>query len=79
MNALTSYLSQLSIKKKHFFLFLFLSLLINDCILIYLETIILYIYNFLILFFILGPAHLFLTFLYPDSRRPLISQALSNK
>ena len=33
-------------KKKNLFLFLFLSLLVNDCILIYLETMILSIYNF---------------------------------
>ena len=41
--------SQSSIKKKHF-LFLFLSLLVADCILMYLEITILCIYSFLILY-----------------------------
>ena len=36
--------------KKNIILFLILSLLVNDCILIYLETTILSIYNFLILY-----------------------------
>ena len=50
MNALTSTKkknpSQLNIKKKNIILHLFLSLLVDDCILMYLETIILYTYNF---------------------------------
>ena len=40
--------SQLSIKK-NIILFLFLSLLVDDCILMYLEITILFIYNFTIL------------------------------
>ena len=40
----------ISTKKIILFLFLFLSLLVNDCILMYLEIIILYIYNSLILY-----------------------------
>ena len=52
MNALTSkkkkkYPNQLNIKKE---IILFLSLWVNDCILMYLKTTILYIYNFLILY-----------------------------
>ena len=53
MNALTSTTknpSQPSIKKKKKNIILFLSLLVNDCILIYLETTILCIYNFLLLY-----------------------------
>ena len=51
MNALTStkkkkILASLILKKKNIILHLFLSLLVDDCILMYLETIILYIYNF---------------------------------
>ena len=55
MNALTSIKkkkkknpNQPSIKKKKHFFVLFLSLLVNDCILMYLETTILSIYKFLI-------------------------------
>ena len=55
VNALISILKKkkkilvsLVLKKYYFFLFLFLSLLVNDCILMYLEIIILNIYNFLI-------------------------------
>ena len=43
MNALTS-------KKKKFILFLFMFLLVNDCILMYLKITILCIYKFLILY-----------------------------
>ena len=43
-------LTSLILKKKSFILFLFSSLLVDDCILIYLETTILCIYNFLILY-----------------------------
>ena len=57
MNALTSIKkkkkknpNQPSIKKKKHFFVLFLSLLVNDCILMYLETTILCIYNFLLLY-----------------------------
>ena len=75
MNALTSTKkkknpSQLSIKKKNIILhFFFLSLLVNDCILMYLETTILYIYNFLILYGCLfGVYFLFIFSLYSDLR-----------
>ena len=57
MNALTSiyiyiyiYPNQLSIKKIYIIMFLFLPLLVKDCILMYLETTILCIYNFLVLY-----------------------------
>ena len=57
LNALTSTKTTKKKKKiltslvlKKFILFLFLSLLVNDCILICLETMILCIYNFLILY-----------------------------
>ena len=62
--------SQLSIKKKTLFcIFFFLSLLVNDCILMYLETTILYIYNFLILYGCLfGVYFLFIFSLYSDLR-----------
>ena len=42
--------SQPSIKKKKHYFVLFLSLLVNDCILMYLEITILCIYKFLILY-----------------------------
>ena len=67
-NALTStkkkkkILANLVLKKKHYFafFFFFLSLLVNDCILMYLETIILCIYNFLILYRFLFEIYFFL-------------------
>ena len=75
-NALTStkkkkkILANLVLKKKHYFaFFFFLSLLVNDCILMYLETTILYIYNFLILYGCLfGVYFLFIFSLYSDLR-----------
>ena len=72
INALTStniyiYHSQPSIFFKNHYFFLFLSLLVNLCILMYLETTILCIYNFLILYGCLFRVFLFsffFSFLY---------------
>ena len=68
MNTLTSknkILANLVLKKKSIilFLFLFLSLLVNDCILMYLETTVLCIYNFLMLYGCLFGGFFFFFFL----------------
>ena len=68
MNALTKKkkknLGNLVLKKK----FLFLSLLVDDCILMYLETTISCIYNFLILHGCLFRVFYFIFYLYSDTR-----------
>ena len=52
---------QPSIKKRHYFIFV-CSLLVNDCILMYFETMILSIYNFLILYGCLSEVFSFFIF-----------------